>query len=804
MMHLRRRLSALLRRGHIDERCLAEIAGPADGVRVPTPSEEAHLSTCRRCRRLLNGYRRAASILDGPWADRPLHRGAEIPAGIDRVRLSRLSSVRPARGPAGRLVWITLGGAAVVIALVVAVTYFGLRSNGPRTAGQSDAGASLPGPLGTSVVATLPVGQWAGFEWAPDGGHLLVSDDSGSRVYDRFGKAVGAFGPGEGWLDAGHLIDGDGRVWALSDTFRPKTGDYPWYGSVLASGHGSAAIIVAQPACVGDPLVDWYRDGRYVRASEKTTPLGWSSDGRLVLKGHLDCDTNDAEVHGWKGRVDVVDFASGRILATAADVRGQMALNSDGTWFAAQSDADLEFGPVPGEGPSTVEDARLLGWRDNDELYVWRGGQVLLLEVAGATMAPVPGDEWQIPSAAGPRLVCDGAGRARRIVAADGTTMLLDLSSTTLVLRKDYDSARTSTSMQPHWWSPDGRMLALESADGTAVVLLSVDPGKVGAVGTALPTPIASSLNPLTEFDRTGLPGRVDQLVSDTERGALWFAYGLSDGPIDLYRYDIAAGALSKRTLAGTTYDRLRVRLALAPDGKLWVGGGQSIVVYDPATDATTSVEFEASDPDVQTDPVAGKRDPWVAAIAFDQDGNALVARNWVSSVARVNPSLQLKGRLDMVAGFPMTGDMVVAGGRVFLAVTPDNGGLVMGMTATGTGSLFKFVGSELAAAGGRVLVAGEPPSWADADGGGEAMIQPVMQAADLVAGSPDGRAALYSNRLGQVQWRDSGGHVAGQALMTPGSSTLIAAIALDSNGSLWAVVAAGSSWSLVRLEPAR
>jgi hypothetical protein len=35
---------------------------------------------------------------------------------------------------------------------------------------------------------------------------------------------------------------------------------------------------------------------------------------------------------------------------------------------------------------------------------------------------------------------------------------------------------------QKSWWSPDGRMLALESSDGSSLALISVDPTKPGSI----------------------------------------------------------------------------------------------------------------------------------------------------------------------------------------------------------------------------------------------------------------------------------------------------------------------------------
>jgi hypothetical protein len=372
-----------------------------------------------------------------------------------------------------------VGAAAVLVALVATAGLLGLRGSG------SQPSSSLITPPGTGVVARLPVQSLVAFSWAPDGAHLLVSDEFDSVVYDRFGKPVGEFGPGEGWLDAGHLIDGEGHVYALTDRFQPKPDQYPWYGSVVANGHGAAAIIVAVPGCVGDPLVDWYRNGRYVQAYEQVSPYGWSPDGRLLLKGHLECTSMDAEMHGWKGRVDVADFATGRVVATVPAVRGEMAFNPSATRLAAQSDADLEVVNISDGQVRTLTGTRFLGWLDDDHLYVAGGTAVEIIDLA-AEQGPgllVASGEWQIPSPAGPRLVAGSTGGVRRIVAADGTTVLLDLSLSALAVDRHLDTEFIYSAMQPQWWSPDGRMLALESTNGMSLVLLSVELTDAGSEG---------------------------------------------------------------------------------------------------------------------------------------------------------------------------------------------------------------------------------------------------------------------------------------------------------------------------------
>jgi WD40 repeat protein len=375
----------------------------------------------------------------------------------------------------------TLGAAAILIGVVVGAGLLQLRGSGQPAASASPSvtlatEATLVTPAGTGVVARLPIGQFGSVAWSPDGAHLLVSDDSGSRVYDRFGKLVSTFGQKEGWLDATHLISGDGHVSNVDENYAsPST----WNGGVVANGHGSAAIVVAVPACTGDPLIDWYKNGQYVKTGEKVTAFGWSPDGRLVLLGHLDCSSQDAELNGWKGPVDIVDFATRRVLATAPAVRGAMAFNPSATRLAAESDQNLEIVDIATGQVKTVANARLLGWSDDDYVYcLTTAGSVALV---GATaqirdFGGIVAGGWPIPSSTGPRLEVDVTGAATRVASADEKTTLIDLSSAGLVAERGQASGYKVSSMRQTPWSPDGRMLALESSDGTSLALISVDP----------------------------------------------------------------------------------------------------------------------------------------------------------------------------------------------------------------------------------------------------------------------------------------------------------------------------------------
>jgi WD40 repeat protein len=383
--------------------------------------------------------------------------------------------------------WPILVGVAVIGSVVVCAGFLGLSGGGKPAAGRlsglsatPSASATLATPPGTGIVARLPSDSTAAFSWSPDGKYLLVTSglQYTSRVYDRFGKLVSQFGSIEGWLDARHLIDGSGYV---SDVATSHTGGPTANSRVVASGHGAAAIIVAVPGCTGDPIIDWYRDGKYVKTGEKATPYGWSPDGKLALLGHFQCEGMDAELHGWKGPVDVVDFATGKVLGTAPGVRGEMAFSPDGSELAAQSDTNMEIVDLAGGTVETVPGARFLGWLDTGSLYAATSSGVEFVDLdTGVALRPTTGNEWQAESPTGLHLRADTTGAARQIVAADGST-LLDLSSAGLIAEQyPATTDHVSSWLQPGWWSPDGGMIALKSADGQSLVMLSVDPSKPG------------------------------------------------------------------------------------------------------------------------------------------------------------------------------------------------------------------------------------------------------------------------------------------------------------------------------------
>lgn len=172
------RLTSIMRRNHLTERRLAELARPED-VPATSPVEQSHLEHCDRCHRLLVGYRRTEEVLSGVWRDRPIQ--GEVRTGAGTERIEPIDGVRVghpgAIGRVGRQVprYATVLTAAVLIGVVVGVGLLGLRGGRPASSGPA---ASMGGGAPSSAPAS-PAAPSAGPSDATDPyREVLVTPDA--------------------------------------------------------------------------------------------------------------------------------------------------------------------------------------------------------------------------------------------------------------------------------------------------------------------------------------------------------------------------------------------------------------------------------------------------------------------------------------------------------------------------------------------------------------------------------------------------------------------------------------------------
>ena len=104
-------------RGHVRETALAGLADDPDASRRLSASDRAHLEACERCRRLLEGHRRAARLLASSWQYVSSEQMA-VGSGVQRVhgRVAALPAHRP----------IALSWQAVVLLLLLLVAVAGM------------------------------------------------------------------------------------------------------------------------------------------------------------------------------------------------------------------------------------------------------------------------------------------------------------------------------------------------------------------------------------------------------------------------------------------------------------------------------------------------------------------------------------------------------------------------------------------------------------------------------------------------------------------------------------------------------
>ncbi len=344
------------------------------------------------------------------------------------------------------------------------------------------------------------------------------------------------------------------------------------------------------------------------------------------------------------------------------------------------------------------------------------------------------------------------------------------------------------------------------------VGLLVIRGGSPAAPSAGLPPGVRADITPATAptfatMTTVDLPGDVFDLAYDPVRNSLWFAN--IDTNAALYRYDIATGALTSWPLPTTVGEYgYGGRVAVAPDGSVWISEEYRVTRVDPTSNAVRTHTFPQADTDATpnaldpNNPLAGT---WPTAIAFDSQGMALIARLNVKSLTRMDASLSILDRIPLPAGLTGPGDLVDSNGVIYAAPYEGFGqGVLFSEKGVLIGKTPKSV-ARLSVSGTEVATIGEPGLsrvGADASMTQWRAVQAGNPANDRMA-LADGGAAVYEYGFGCVEWISPSGDVLARFLLArwsiqhgvPGGTPLtefgmdqVSALAADKAGSIWYV----------------
>jgi streptogramin lyase len=338
------------------------------------------------------------------------------------------------------------------------------------------------------------------------------------------------------------------------------------------------------------------------------------------------------------------------------------------------------------------------------------------------------------------------------------------------------------------------------------VVLIMRQP-RLLPVGAPGHTPAATlELTAPTELASYDLPGPVYDIAPDQSGNALWFAYMASGQADFLYRFDIQDGTFARWPLPPTDHNGFLERVVVAPDGSVWLSEDYQIIRFDPTSETMDSLPLAEDDPDARTDALTDSPTPgtWPAAITFDSNGQALVARHNVASLLRLDASLHVVDRVALPPGYDNLGDVIDEKGILFLApysgagpvaITDEDGQLIAETT---------FPANRLSGDAAGVLAVGPSgAAWISP----EAAIRPF----GVEAGSPfdrgysngDGTSVLYLGSAGILERHGADGSVLASMefertpiqvddgngkVMTVSKMHRLSALVVESGGDVWYV----------------
>ncbi len=226
-----------------------------------------------------------------------------------------------------------------------------------------------------------------------------------------------------------------------------------------------------------------------------------------------------------------------------------------------------------------------------------------------------------------------------------------------------------------------------------------------GAAATAtspsLPSdiPLASDLSPATKI--AVLPSPVGEIVFDARTQTIW-ADAIAESTPVLLGVSAKNGRLIRDVeLPGDADIGVTHHLRISPDGSVWITRGYRVSRLEVATGRLESLRLSDDAPGrlpAATDANGPQPGTWISAIAFTGTGDALLARNSVTSLTRLSPQLTTIGHIPVPGDVPGPSDMVLAD-RV-LTMQPSH----VAASSSWVTARFKAAGPRLSEVGGVML----------------------------------------------------------------------------------------------------
>jgi PAS domain-containing protein len=176
---------------------------------------------------------------------------------------------------------------------------------------------------------------------------------------------------------------------------------------------------------------------------------------------------------------------------------------------------------------------------------------------------------------------------------------------------------------------------------------------------------------PAAEVSRIALPGKTYDITFDGRRNSLWFSVMSTRDDDALYRLELGSHRVSRWAIPETDHNGYLERVAVAPDGAVWLTEEYSIVRFDPSAEKMTHLTFDENDADAAPDALSPDNPSpgtWPSDIAFDAAGRALVVRHNVGSLVVLDGELKTVDRIRVPEWIRGPGSIADADGQILVA----------------------------------------------------------------------------------------------------------------------------------------